>query len=361
VASQLNPLSAVTVRYGWLDANHDGVAQASEIYDKNGLPLLNGGNPANFLFQSGNWNPANPGSPTTLNTVDPNLKNDTTAEVILGVDHQIGTGFAVGGNYIWRRYANFNWSPLNGISTQGTDYSAVQFTPPASTCPAAQNAACPAVTYYQPNVQLGTVSTLMNQAGYNRVFNGVELSARKRMSHHWMMDTSYSYNSTIVNYLQGAYQDATNIAQRNGFQYDFLTSGSGIGNVYINSKWLFKLSGMYEAPLGVNVSAFYNARQGYPFERFVLSPSRANVAGTVSVLLDNVGDSRLPNYQNLDFHVERPLKFGTVRLIPAIDVFNISNNNTIQAIRGTQNASNANNIQATVAPRVMRAGFRVTW
>jgi hypothetical protein len=50
-----------------------------------------------------------------------------------------------------------------------------------------------------------------------------------------------------------------------------------------------------------------------------------------------------------------------VRLIPAIDVFNISNNNTIQAIRGTQNASNANNIQATTAPRVMRAGLRVTW
>ncbi len=361
VASQLNPLSSVTARYGWLDANHDGVAQASEIYDKNGVLLLNGGNPANFLFQSGNWNPANPGSPTTLNTVDPNLKNDTTAEVILGMDHEIGNGFAVGGNYIWRRYGNFNWTPNIGVSTQGTDYSAVQFTPAASACPAAQNAYCPQVTYYQPNAQLGTISTLTNQPGYSRVYNGLEVSARKRLSGHWMMSTSVSYNSAIVNYLQGAYQDPTNVAQRNGYQYDYLTSGSGIGNVYINAKWLYKLSGMYEAPFGVNLSAFYNARQGYPFERFILSPSRANGAGTVSVLLDNVGQSRLPNYQNLDFHVERAVKLGTIRLIPAIDVFNISNNNTIQAIRGTQNASNVNNIQAVVAPRVMRAGLRVTW
>jgi hypothetical protein len=361
VASQLNPLSAVTVRYQWLDANHDGVAQASEIYDSKGVALLAGGNPASFLAQSGNWSPTNPGSPTTLNTVDPNLKNDTTAEVILGVDHQIGNGFAVGGNYIWRRYANFNWAPLNGISTQGTDYTAVLFTPAASACPSAQNAVCPQVTYYQPNVQLGTVSTLTNQTGLTRVFNGVELTARKRISHHWMMDASYAFNNPIVNYGAGSYQDPSNIAQRNGYQYDPVSSGSGIGNVYTNAKWLFKLSGMYQAPLGFNVSAFYNARQGYPFERFVLSPSRANGAGTVSVLLDNVGDSRLPNFQNLDFHVERPVKLGMVRLIPAIDVFNISNNNTIQAIRGTQNASNANNIQATTAPRVMRAGLRVTW
>jgi hypothetical protein len=41
---------------------------------------------------------------------------------------------------------------------------------------------------------------------------------------------------------------------------------SGIGNVFVNAKWLYKLSGMYQLPVRVNVSAFYNARQGYPFE-----------------------------------------------------------------------------------------------
>ena len=30
-----------------------------------------------------------------------------------------------------------------------------------------------------------------------------------------------------------------------------------------------RLSGMYQMPWAVNVSAFYNARQGYPFEPFV--------------------------------------------------------------------------------------------
>ena len=109
------------------------------------------------------------------------------------------------------------------------------------------------------------------------------------------------------------------------------------------------------------MSGFYNARQGYPFEQGILSPSRQRGAGTVFVLLDNVGEQRLPNYHNVDFHVERPISLSTLRFVPSLDVFNLTNSNTVQAIRGTQNAANANQIQAIVAPRVVRFGVRVNW
>jgi hypothetical protein len=359
VSSQINPVTAVTARYQWIDANHDTVVQPNEIYDSKGVPLLNGGNPANFLALSGNWNAANPGSPTTANTIDPNLKNDRTDEVIIGLDREIGAGFAIGGNYIYRNYVNFSWAPINGVATDGSGYTSVSYTAPASTCPA--GASCPTLTYYQPLVQLGSVSTLMNEQGFSRVFNGLEITGRKRLSNHWLMNTSYSYNSTIVNYGPGSFQDPTNIAQRNGFQYDYATSGSGIGNVYINAKWLVKVSGMVQLPLGINASAFYNARQGYPFEQTVTSPTRANGAGTASLLIANIGDVRLPNYQNLDFHLDRSVKLGTVRLVPSFDIFNIFNTGTVQAIRGTENSSNANFIQALVAPRVARFGVKVSW
>jgi hypothetical protein len=156
-------------------------------------------------------------------------------------------------------------------------------------------------------------------------------------------------------------EDPTNRAARNDQQYDFLTSGSGIGNVYVNAKWLFKLSGLYNLPGDVSLSAFYNARQGYPLERGILSPSRANGGNTVFVLLDPVGDSRLPNYQNLDLHVDKRFRLGQASLLPSLDVFNVMNSNTIQAIRGTQNAANANQIQAILAPRVVRVGVRLAW
>ena len=208
--------------------------------------------------------------------------------------------------------------------------------------------------------------------GFQRTFNGVELSARKRMSHRWLMNTSFSYNSTIVDFGEftgsqpstasaALSEDPSNRQQRQGFQYDYLTGGSGIGNVYVNAKYLFKISGLYQLPGDVNVSAFYNARQGYPLENTVQTPSRVNGGGQIDVLLDSVGDTRLPNYQNLDFHIERPVRIGSTRFIPALDIFNVANSNTIQAIRSRQNAANANQVQAILAPRVLRMGVRVNW
>jgi len=366
VAGQINPLSSVSVRYQWIDANHDTLVQPGEIYDSKGVALISGGNPANYLQETGNWLPSNPGSPTTANTVDPNLKNDRTDEFIVGIDRQISEGFAAGVAYIWRRYSNFQFYDTLGLDP--SNYNAVAFN--ASNCPA--GAYCPTATYYQPNVLVGTVSNLTNFTTdqYNRTFNGVEVTARKRLSNKWLMNTSFSYNSTIVNNgYAGAFQNQTNFVPedptnrdiRNGGQYDFQTSGSGIGNVYVNSKFLFKLSGLYQLPGTFNVSAFYNARQGYPYERFITSPARINGAGTITILLDQPGDLRLPNYQNLDFHLDRPIKIGTTRWIPSMDLFNAFNSNTVQAQRGTQNSSNANNIQAIVAPRVLRFGVRLNW
>ncbi|PYR38485.1 MAG: hypothetical protein DMF93_16065 [Acidobacteria bacterium] len=368
VASEINPVSSTGLRYPWIDANVNKAADPGEIVlSANPLAVV-----------QGNWSAANPANVVSANTVDPNLKNDTTDEVIVGVDRELGRGLAVGVNYVWRRYDNFQWEDKTGITT--ADWVPTTFTPSASSCPGADNrtaaAACPAVTFYQPAFQQPTVFTYTNAPGYNRTFNGVEVTGRKRMSNHWLMNTSFSYNSAVYNYnaFTGSNnmssgtagtvpltEDPTNRAVRDGNQYDFLTSGSGIGNVFVNAKWLFKLSGLYELPFAINVSAFYNARQGYPFERGILSPSRANGGNTVFVVLDPIGENRLPNYQNLDFHVERPVRLQSVRFIPSLDVFNVSNGNTIQAIRGTQNAANANQIQAILAPRVVRFGIRFNW
>ena len=127
---------------------------------------------------------------------------------------------------------------------------------------------------------------------------------------------------------------------------------------------------MRELPFAINVSAFYNARQGYPQEISVQTPAcsatvttgcRGNGSGQIDVLLNPVGETRLPNFQNVDFHVERPIRIQNLQFVPSLDIFNVSNGDTIQAIRSRQNATNANQIQAIVAPRVLRFGIRVNW
>ena len=291
-AFEVNPVTAVTVRYPWVDANGDKVAQPSEIIAS-----------TKPLAVSGNWNPLNPSAVSTANTIDPKLKNDSTQEFIVGFDHQFPAGIAVGVNYIWRKYADFQKIAVQDLSP--SDWVPVSFTPPAASCPASQNALCPTVTYYQPTKQVSTVTRMTNFSPeeYNRTFNGLEITARKRMANHWMANASYSYNSTIVNNgyagtVGNTYnEDPTNLEMRTGYQYDYLTAGLGYGNVYVNAKWLLKVGGLYEAPLGVNLAAFFNARQGYPYERSIQSPSRANGVGTVLVLLDPVGEVKTANLQ----------------------------------------------------------------
>ena len=290
----------------------------------------------------------------------------------------------MGANYIYRSYGAFSFSDRQGITS--ADWIQTTFTPPASACPgddgqriSAGN--CAPITFFSPAFQQPTIVMLTNVPDYTRAYNGFELTGRKRMADRWMMNTSFAYNSTTVNF--GSFpgsqpsiasaaisEDPSNRDKRDGFQYDYLTSGSGIGNVYVNAKWLFKLSGVYELPYAFNVSAFYNARQGYPQEITVQTPAcsatvltncRGNGSGQIDVLLNPVGDTRLPNYQNVDFHVERPISFMGAHLVPSVDVFNVGNFNTVQALQRQQNSTIANQISAVVAPRVIRFGIRVNW
>src|SRR5439155_501495 len=153
------------------------------------------------------------------------------------LDREIGNGFAVGVNYAWRKYINFTVDEYVGM--EPADWVAVQFTPSAASCPAAQNARCPTTTYFQPTFQVPGIQNRTSFAGdlYNRAFNGLDLTARKRLSHHWLMNTSLSFNSTIVNNGFGGAvantipEDPTGLSQRNGFQYDYASAGSGLGNV----------------------------------------------------------------------------------------------------------------------------------
>jgi len=202
-----------------------------------------------------------------------------------------------------------------------------------------------------------------NRPDYSRDFNGFEVTARKRMSKGWQMNASYSYNNAKVHYDSPAsYEDPTNVENLNGGQYAPESVSSGLGNVFVNAKWIFRLSGSYVTPFwGINLAAFYNTRSGYPFIANIQTPSRPNGAGITNVYLDKLGDNRLPNFQTLDFRVDKRFIFGKLRIIPAMDVFNLLNANTALSIRPVQNASNANQISSLLAPRVIRFGIRAEW
>jgi hypothetical protein len=351
----LNPVGVVETDYPWLDTNNNNVVDAGEI------------DFSNLLFFSGNWDPARPSFVGTVNSVDPNVKNDRTREFIVGVDRQLGPELAVGASYIWRKYDQFMWD--DRVNFTSADWRAVTYTPPATgatACPA--GARCETVTYYEPTIPIPGVQVRTNIPDRNRVYNGFELTMRKRMSNKWAANFSYAYNDAVDNYESGAaYEDPTCRAGTGvttsvcppGQQFAPETSGSGIDNVFVNAKWLVKTFGQYQAPWAINLAANYSIRQGYPFAQAMVSPTRPNRGGQVTMLLEPLGENRFDSFQILDFRVERVFAFGNTRIIPAMDIFNVSNGNTVLARRRNQNASNANVVSGIVAPRVIRFGVRV--
>jgi hypothetical protein len=354
LSSILNPVARVEVDFPWSDANRNGTVEASEV------------DYSTILFFDGPWDPARPTFLGTVNTVDPNIKNDRTREFIVGLDRQLTTDLAVGASYIWRKYDRFLWDDRVNFGSE--DYIARQFVPNPSTCPA--DSRCETITYYEPTRPIPGVQQRANVPDRDRDYNGIELVLRKRMSQRWMGTVSFAYNNAVDNWKSAAsYEDPTCIVTTlfrttqcpPSQQYAPQSSSSGIDNIFTNAKWLTKAYGQVALPWEFNLAANFQIRQGYPYPQAVITGSRANRAGTATVLLEPLGQTRFDNFSILDFRVDRQFEFGTTRIIPSLDVFNATNGNSVLARRRVQNAANANTVSGIVAPRVIRFGVRVTF
>ena len=61
-----------------------------------------------------------------------------------------------------------------------------------------------------------------------------------------------------------------------------------------------------------------------------------------------MGDVRFDSLFVADLRVDKAFSFGTFKIIPSMDAFNLTNGNTVLARRRIQNASNANYISGIV-------------
>ena len=350
-SSTYNPVGTTTVRYPWTDLNGDRFVQPNEI-NISAPPLAIGGS----------YDYLNPTKLTTTGTVDPNLTDDHTNEFIVGFDKQFSSSFALGIAGIYRKYGNFRWN--DRLNFDSSDYSPVSFTPNCSAVPAAQNPQCPTITYFQPttkNISNFPNYIYTNRPGASRTYKGLEITGRKRVK-SFTMNGSFTLSDTKSFFPQGSFEDPTNIANLDGAQYAPESGGSGLGNVFPNAKWLLRVSGAYTIPWqSIGVGLNYNGRTGYPAPLGIQTPTRPNGAGIATVYLAPLGDNRLPAFHNVDFRVDKSVKFRSAKVTFSADVFNLLNSDIVQSIRLNQNVSNANLISSLVAPRVIRFGARLNW
>ena len=353
--------------YYWNDANHDHIVQKSEVDTSTGALSYYSLDPR-----------AEPNSP---NALAPNFHAPTTDEVVLGVDRQLMTDFGVSlaGTYRYTKDLLYHlptganastWALVADVS--GTATSAGGFTLP-------YNVPFYGLTLDEPP----TGDTYMNRPGETQKFWGLEMQFNKRLSHGWMMRGSFAWQDWRQYVPQQALLNPNNdwfLGQPN--TNGGIAVGYGVSTIWFNSRWQFNLSGLYQAPLGINVAGNFFGKEGNPASYYVRARYRSGNDAGVLASFDNrntigsVDDYRLDNIYDFDLRFERPFQIGAVLVTPSIDIFNLFNGAAVlqrdnevgryTTENGSSGASFApnpffNQIVETQSPRVARVGIRVSF
>ncbi|HSA97137.1 MAG TPA: carboxypeptidase-like regulatory domain-containing protein [Acidobacteriota bacterium] len=162
-------------------------------------------------------------------------------------------------------------------------------------------------------------------------YYGVDLVFNKRLSNKWMMNGSLTWQGQRA-YWGKEFGNPTNQWMSDGKPYgDWGGSASGKVSVLMYTRWMAKLSGMYQLPWGFNVSGTFNAREGWRVPHyFVLddydarnyTSSHANTIYTMVQVQDH-----LPTFYNITFRIEKKINIGAGRFYLMADVFNLLNSN----------------------------------
>jgi hypothetical protein len=369
-----------TAQYSWNDLNHDHRVQRNE------LCLTCPVNPIGY-------DPTNPGSAVSVNRIDGNLKPPKTDEFMVGVDHQILPELVVGLSYTYRNrfdtiwncpialdnsancasssdFAQFN-SGEEGFDNQGRSLG---FTGPLYYIPALTAGDPRFNAAIAGNYTYGLFET--NRPDYETRYNGVELQLNKRLSNRWMAHGSFTWSDwkqKVSNVSKGCLDPTNQVGSYQGVFEGAQGRGSSCadgdiaydynGTTYINAKWAFNISGLYQLPLNFNVSGSLFGRQGYPIPYFV-ADDPGDGWGQRTVALDRADAHRLKNVYQLDLSAQKVLPITPKADVTlSVDVFNVFNSNTIlfRNYDATGPVGTIGDILTIQNPRVLRFGARISF
>ena len=186
-------------------------------------------------------------------------------------------------------------------------------------------------------------NVVMNAGRFSR-YKTMEASMVKRQGNRWSAQIGGSY--TWAHDFPGAYPNDPNGV----FDQD-------------TSRWDFKLSGTYEAPLKIKVSPLVRHQAGANFARTIsVGSAFATAAGAIyggTINAEPLNSRRHDTITVVDVRAERSFSLGgTVRLRALFDLFNITNSNAVET-RTVATGTAFLRPTAVLAPRTARVGVRL--
>lgn len=295
----INPNGLVTQTYGWNDANGDLIFQPGE---QTGTPTtaLPGFATLEFLGR------------TSLDVERP-YRNEITA----GIDHELAPNLRVSATWIQRR----EHDPLTNIEIgiPFDYYDPVERPDPGRDGVAGTADDRTIVVYNMRLPALPSVQILGNDDRVAQRYKGLELTATKRYSDNWTMIAGYTWSRTEV--------ETTAVTSPN----DFVNAKGRAG---IDRAHNFKLTGSYLLPWDVLIGGNLRILSGEPITRVVGIPGlNQNPNGNTNVLAEPRGSDTLPALFTLDLRAGRIFRLGAHQFEVDVDVYNLTNENTVYAVR----------------------------
>lgn len=308
VLDTVNPNANYSQQFAWNDTNGDLVFQNGE---QTGTPVIS---QANLSVIS--W--------------DPDYLRPYTDEFTGGLDHELLPALRLSVNYTYRRERNpqATSNPANPFETTLTTRSDTGRDGISGT-------ADDATFQFYNRVSPTNLVFLTNDRNSKQTYNGIEVTATKRMADRWQLLAGYTYSQTRIEGLSVNVNPNTLI----NVTGPLAGQNTGFNGQLGDRPHQVKITGTYILPLyDIGLAANFNSQSGIPITRQV--STALSVGGNTTVNVEPLGSYRLPRRTVGDIRIFKAIRFGTRELEASADFNNVTNANTVwdaRTLSGTIN------------------------
>ena len=280
-------------------------------------------------------------------TIAEDLKHPHMDQATFGFQHELFPNFAIGANYIHRKYGNF----IDDILTNG-EFEPISVADPGpdGVLGSADDPGTSLTFYNQLNDPVENTFFITNPEDAFRTYNGLELTANKRLSDRWMVQASW-----VISKITGNVNNTS--ALGNSVEYDSPNTDPNVqpfreGRLTNDNTHLAKVLWAYQAPWGINVSGAYFYTSGGTYTRVLRERLDQ---GNVDLFAEPRGSRRLEGQPKFDFKVEKRFRIADGQLGLSFEAFNLFNNGAVND-EFTRSGSIFAQPQGLVSPRQLRVG-----
>jgi hypothetical protein len=284
-----------------------------------------------------------------------NWKTDLTHEVNISIEREIARNFGLSLGFNWKNMGRFSWSPdyypvgydpLNPDQDhlRSKDDYVVAGTVPTTLLDLDGNEFDPGeaadkpwyVLTNGPEGQYTDYSkTVMMDPKRHNTYWGIDFIFTKRLSNKWMLNGSVTYQDQRNYFGDFGYLDPTNLWADEGQVFAFgMGGGSGKISRPFFTRWMFKLSGLYQLPAAINISGTVSAHEGTFYQTYFdleddTLPNPNSYTNSMPTTKYNDRE-QLSNVFVVNLKVEKMFNLASMgKMYFSADIFNTFNSHTI--------------------------------